>query len=498
MVERSSVGASQDRAVLNGKGEKVLKFMSKGATSTQWAEWLRAPLEHAVAKGDKSLTQCLLKAGANGGAGWKGCDDRTLLQAAAEGGNQEIVSALLENGGLAELDAVSGEKEMTALHRASKCGHTAAARALMVAGAKASLLDSRKRSALHYAVEGGTLKLVDYLMIAGVDVDVKDVDGNTPLHLAAANGHKKIVSTLLRRGGDTEVANCEGDHALHLAVRCGDVVMVEELLKAGANPNVRYGQSNRHSPLFFGAKDGEMTSMLVKHGADVKSTDDLGYTALHWAAAKGGSAVIDVLMGNGADVEARNSSVKFTNAGYTCSFKGLTPLHRAAYGGNLEAMASLLHHGSSINATDHDGLTPLHVVCKSSCDVESVSAADFLLRRGADETVTDKSGRLAVGLVENNIGIDSAKESLKRLLLNAPADRAWRRRGMLVLCRSRPDKVNGGREKRAGKIVRHNSRSETGAAGPATRDAGTYGNSFVGRVVQIGADVIFRRIVGFL
>ncbi|CAN0334585.1 unnamed protein product, partial [Scytosiphon promiscuus] len=384
MGERSSVAASQGRTVLNGKGEMILELMSKGATSTQWAEWLRAPLEHAVAKGDKGLTQCLLKAGANGGSGWKGCYDRTLLQAAAEGGNQEIVYALLlEKGGLAELNAVSGERKMTALHRASERGHTAAARVLMVEGANASLLDSRQRSALHYAAEEGNLQLFRDLMIAGVDMDVMDIVGDTPLHRASANGHAKIVSSLLRRGVNSKVANCEGKHALHLAVDRRNITIVEKLLKAGADPNVRYGRSKEYSPLRLGIRNAVATRMLVKHGADVKSVDDLGYTPLHWAAYGGKPAVIDALLEAGADVEARSSAVTLNKIH---SFMALAPLHVAAFWNNLEAMALLLQNGASIHSADYDGLTPLHMVCKPPFGAQSIKTADFLLRRGADET----------------------------------------------------------------------------------------------------------------
>lgn len=59
--------------------------MSKNVSSAPWAGWLRAPLEDALAEGDKDLAWSLLKAGANGGAGWKEYDGRILLDADAEG-----------------------------------------------------------------------------------------------------------------------------------------------------------------------------------------------------------------------------------------------------------------------------------------------------------------------------------------------------------------------------------------------------------------------------
>lgn len=66
-----------------------------------------APLECALAKGDKRLRLAPLAAGADGGAGWIGLNGRTLLGAAAAGGNHELVSAVLESRGLEDLDTAS-------------------------------------------------------------------------------------------------------------------------------------------------------------------------------------------------------------------------------------------------------------------------------------------------------------------------------------------------------------------------------------------------------
>ncbi|CAN0123081.1 unnamed protein product [Pylaiella littoralis] len=141
--KKRRVAASEDGTALNGMESIVFNLVAKGATSAQWAEWPRAPLEHAAAEGDKSFASTLLKAGANGGAGWKGCGGRTLLDAAAEGGDEETLSMmLLEKGALADFNAVSGGKNMTPLLRLIAGGHTGAARVLMLAGADVSLRDS--------------------------------------------------------------------------------------------------------------------------------------------------------------------------------------------------------------------------------------------------------------------------------------------------------------------------------------------------------------------
>lgn len=45
-----------------------------------------------------------------------------------------------------------------------------------------------------------------------------------------------------------------------------------------------------------------------KHGGDVKATDGRLQTALHWAAVQGAVAVADVLLQNGAWVEAADGN----------------------------------------------------------------------------------------------------------------------------------------------------------------------------------------------
>lgn len=154
IIEAIAEGSgSEGRAALNRMKKRLFKLVSQGATSQQWAQWLRVPLEYALAEGDKDLALSLLKAGADKGAGWKGCGQGSLLYAATEGGIAEMVSyLLLEKEALNELDAISfhdGPKNMTALHSAITGGHTAAARVLMLAGANMRLRDTRKRSALH-------------------------------------------------------------------------------------------------------------------------------------------------------------------------------------------------------------------------------------------------------------------------------------------------------------------------------------------------------------
>jgi len=73
-----------------------------------------------------------------------------------------------------------------------------------------------------------------------------------------------------------------------------------------------------------------------------------------------------------------------------------TLLHFAAEGGNPEVVRLLAARGASLNATDLNGHTPLHIAVDSdldaSCQLErqpSLPTAQALLSAGADEALKD-------------------------------------------------------------------------------------------------------------
>eukprot|EP00752_Nemacystus_decipiens_P018743 g16804.t1 len=478
---------------LKGLEKQLFKLMAKEAPAGQWAEWLRAPLEHALAGGHKKLALALLNTDADAGAGWKGCHGRTLLGAAAEGGNQELLLAVLKAGGLEEINAVD-DANMTALHHAVVGGHTELARELMVAGADAALLDNRDRSALHYAVEGGHTKLAECAIVAGADVTWRDADGNSPLHLAAERDDEAFVGKLLRRGADVSAANERGYRPLHVAVECDRLTVAEALLEAGADPHVLCnGNSVLHMTVW--GWNLAMTKLVLSYGVDVEQAGRLVFTPLHGAAAFGLQLAVEALVDAGANVEARLSD-SYTDPTLGKVAAAATALHFAAHYCRNDTTSLLLRKGADPGAVDANGQTPLHLLCRAAmrrhprCPPEELTAtiADLLLRAGADENVTDNDGRTPDQLLVPG----GATERLQEVLANAPADRAWRRRGMLVMWRAFPDKikVKGGRG-RAGK-----AKGRRGRGGGSADEQGIA--VLLSRVVEMENADIFKQIVVFL
>ncbi|CAM9301107.1 unnamed protein product [Ectocarpus sp. 12 AP-2014] len=342
---------------------------------------------------------------------------------------------------------------------------------LMFVGAKVDLVDAEGSTALHHAIKSGCLRLAEDKVIAGADVRGKDRRGNTTLHHAAAHDDPSFTCRLLRRGAFVSAPNQQEQQPLHIAVPMEHVGVAKALLKAGAGPNVLGTEGDptlRLSPLYRARRNAAMTSTLVGMGADVTSVDNIGYSALHWAVRGGRSEVVDALIEDGADVEARTSQMisYYSDGGHP--MKGMTPLHEAAYQGKYSSMLILLQKGrANANAQDEDGHSPLHILCMNPQVCTVAACGDILLRPGADETATDVDGHTPADIMESSEGHNGW---LQRQLANAPADRARRRRGLLAMLRAQG--------------VQEENEATTDAVLP--------------RLVGLQSEVLFRQIVRFL
>lgn len=120
---------------------------------------------------------------------------------------------------------------------------------------------------------------------------------------------------------------------------------------------------------------------------------------------------------------------------------GGTPLHASAVMRCFDSALALLQNGANVEAKNAFGYSPLHGVARQAGKEGAARTADLLLRWGADETAVDRDGNRPVDILGNGRGEeDSGRRQekidlMRRLLERAPADRAWRRRGYVVMCR---------------------------------------------------------------
>jgi len=219
--------------------------------------------------------------------------------------------------------------------------------------------------------------------------------------------------------------------------------LVSILLAAGADPNApgwNGGPEKSWPPLCRAIKLGErwripVMAALLKHGADVNAGNASGWTALHRAVEHNLQDVVEFLVTNQANINARGSrpkgspelgkrqavpagasglpkpteetrvqaAMRFERnqpgvllppgaAGPWSStplgVKDVTPLHVAVDNFNRVIVEFLLAHGADVNARDAQGRTPLHFAVISR-DIELVRV---LLDAKADPNAKDAAG----------------------------------------------------------------------------------------------------------
>lgn len=171
--------------------------------------------------------------------------------------------------------------------------------------------------------------------------------------------------------------------------------------------------------------------MLLTHKYIFPPSSPLFHTLRQYAAVRNQASVVYALVEAGADIEAHVDE----------SGGGGTPLHASAVMRCYDAAVALLECGAKVESKNAFGYSPLHGVARQGGKKGAVKTADLLLQWGANETAVDRDGNRPIDVVGNSTAEeDNGRQQdeidrLRELLRNAPLDRAWRRRGYVVLCR---------------------------------------------------------------
>lgn len=141
-------------------------------------------------------------------------------------------------------------------------------------------------------------------------------------------------------------------YPIHWAATEGSIKTLGWLLENGKVPEMQMLNARDASgctPLLIAAQYGfaDLVGYLIQKGADVRAVDNNEDSALHWAAYRGDSNVVGLLLHmNGIDMDSRD-------------LFGQTPLHLAAIRGNTEVVQYLLYDaGCTHNIKDAKGKTP--------------------------------------------------------------------------------------------------------------------------------------------
>ena len=490
------------REALRGAEGETLDLIFKSLTPQQWAGFLKSLFFRAADWGYGDLVLQLEEAGAVV-IGDDAPHDEAALDGHREATN-ELQDPMANKSGRealrgAEEDTFDllfellpseqwGEWLTAPLERAAARGKRDLAQQLFSAGAKIG-------DALHEAIYRGHGETVSVLLESGASPAAKDVKGCTPLHIAAVRGETEIVQLLLVNRADTEAFDDQDRTPLYQVTYHGHAAAARALLAAGADVNVPCGP--RKMPAILTATlygRVEILRVVIEQGgADLNAGDKNQNTALHFAAVQNNAEVIRMLVEAGANIEARDHA-------------GHTALHHASAGVRRGALLCLLKHGANVNAQNVSRKTPLMISAAMAGNQGAAEVTEFLLRAGADETIFDDEGRRASDMIDDSIdeqgGSVEEKERVRKLLANAPADRAWRRRGYVVMCRAHPARLQNNQA--PGTPNSDTARADTSDC-QETAGGGRMGEiedgdwtAVVSKVLWLQEEGVFRTIVGYL
>ncbi len=153
-----------------------------------------------------------------------------------------------------------------------------------------------------------------------------------------------VVSKLIDRGMDPNTPTEKGEPALVFAIRSGAPKTVAYLLK---QPSIQIDATNMadETALMLAANANDLASanLLIEAGASVNRPN---WTPLHYAASKGHTAMMRLLIENDAYIDAESPN-------------GTTPLMMAAYYASPNAVKLLLEEGADPLLRNQGGQTAL-------------------------------------------------------------------------------------------------------------------------------------------
>ncbi|KAM9854537.1 ankyrin repeat domain-containing protein 27 [Aulostomus maculatus] len=405
-------------ASICGQAQLIDLLVCKGAPVNATDYHTLTPLHLACQKGYQGVTLLLLHYKANTDA--QDNNGNTPLHLACMYGHEDCVKALVYfDIQTCHLD-LQNDKGDTALHMAARWGYEGIIQVLLENGANADILNKNKDSPLQCALNSKVLVLLQSSQ-SGRHSASSGVDSPSRSPLTSdCSSRRSSISSTSSMGSE---AKPEGERVRHRevekllrAVADGDVEMVRYLLEwtdeeeeddeGGPRPEVLLCHPLCQCP---NCAPTQKLSVLQAGALGVNSSNMDGFTSLHVAALHGHSELTSLLIRHGANVNARtnqsatplhlacqNSHAQVVRFLLECNAKlnkkdhyGNTPLILACLRGHLETAATLLQSDALLNVANHQGNTALHEAVRGG----HLALVELLLRGGASPSIRNKRQR---------------------------------------------------------------------------------------------------------
>ncbi len=158
------------------------------------------------------------------------------FEAALRGDFWAVSKAIASNKNVAKETDAHG---MTLLMAAAESGNLNVVKLLIAAGADIHQVTANNESALWFAAQNSQTKVVQFLLKKGAKSDgVEKSTGESLIFRVAALGDLKVLSALLKDPKvDVQAVNANGETALFAAAREGNYEMAQFLIAKGLDPD---------------------------------------------------------------------------------------------------------------------------------------------------------------------------------------------------------------------------------------------------------------------
>jgi transient receptor potential cation channel subfamily A protein 1 len=349
-----------------GKLEELKTFIEAIGSVKERDENGATLIHHAAASNQIAIMQYLVQS-TNININAVDNDGNTALHLATKNGHSDAIHLLLQSRAN---DTILNSDKDAPLHIATRANNAQAVEAfLQHPTVDIVITGKRKRTPLHIVSELDhieTLQVYHSYIIAqetfkkvhGFRLCAKDEDELTPLHLAARSGSHRVleflISNCMKHNYRPEIIlsflDEENSTPLHAAIDGGHLAVVKVLLRHGAKADIIKDQ--QPPPFILASSQGKlemMKAMLELGSREVVSCKDIyGQTALHRCTQSLNCAeIMCFLIESKAEVDAIDN-------------KGRTPLTMAITAGSLTGVKVLLCKGANACIKDFEGCNALH------------------------------------------------------------------------------------------------------------------------------------------
>ncbi|KAF7519499.1 hypothetical protein G7054_g13078 [Neopestalotiopsis clavispora] len=423
-------------AAMNGHETVVKILLENGAKMSRHDRRQGTPLAWAARNGHSSVVQLLVENGSDiEDDALKG---RTPLSWAASKGHAAIVRLLLEHG--ADPTRKEPGEDDTPLSRAVEKGRKVIVKIILES--RTNFDESCIKFALICAAKAARNSLGGLLLNVAASTDVLDVlDAMTQSHWEADDRREDfdaVVMMLCAKGAHFHISS----NYLITAAIAGNERMLKLFLNCSAKVNYigtrfinllegDYSGTALAFAIRYGHKD--LAEVLLTEGAHLEARDSRKQTPLIMAAICGHENIVKMLLDKGADIGARDcyGQPPFVGA---CDYSHWNvvklllergpdaavrecngnPLLRAAEDGREDIGKMLLARGADIEPRDYDQNTPLsRAASKGHVDI-----VKLLLENGADTEVKCSP----VGQTPLHLAAENGHENTVRVLLENDAN----------------------------------------------------------------------------